>query len=166
MGPEGSRCTPLRALWEWYFIVQWTSLIKIQDVNTLYLGSHPPSWMISKWPPWKKTKCLCSVIPASYHLLCLLLWADQLYLRSSTPFMIYIAKHKVLTFFIQYGGQFEIQISDIFVNLNKVSMIVFYTIYICYKFQSDIFGHIFTVSIYSVMEYFIFSQSHHLDNKV
>ena len=80
--------------------------------------------------------------------------------------MIYIAKHKVLTFFIQYGGQFEIQISDIFVNLNKVSMIVFYTIYICYKFQSDIFGHIFTVSIYSVMEYFIFSQSHHLDNKV
>ena len=50
--------------------------------------------------------------------------------------MIYIAKHKVLTYFFQYGGQFEIQISDIFGNLKKVSIIVFNTIYICYKFQS------------------------------
>ena len=50
--------------------------------------------------------------------------------------MIYIAKHKVLTRFIQYGGQSEIQISDIFVNLKKVSIIVFNTIYIMYKFQS------------------------------
>ena len=48
--------------------------------------------------------------------------------------MINIAKHKVLTYFIQYGGQFEIQISDIFVNLKKVSMIVFNTFDIRYKF--------------------------------
>ena len=50
--------------------------------------------------------------------------------------MIYIAKYKVLTYFIQYDGQFEIKILDIFVNLKQVSMIVFNTIYICYKFQS------------------------------
>ena len=72
--------------------------------------------------------------------------------------MIYIAKHKVLTNFIQYGGQFEILTSDIFVNRKKVSMIVFNTIYICYKFQSllilDIY--ILTVNISLVMEYFIF----------
>ena len=33
---------PLRALWEWYNNVHWTSLIKNQDVNTRFLGSHPP----------------------------------------------------------------------------------------------------------------------------
>ena len=55
--------------------------------------------------------------------------------RSSTPFMRHIAKLKVLTYFIQHGGQFEIQISDILLNLKRVSMIVFNTIYICYKFQ-------------------------------
>ena len=31
--------------------------------------------------------------------------------------MINIAKYKVLTYFIQYDGQFELQISDIFVDL-------------------------------------------------
>ena len=72
--------------------------------------------------------------------------------------MIYLAKHKVLTYFIQYGCQFEIQFSDIFVNRKKVSMIVLNSIYMCYKFQSllilDIY--IFTVSISLVMGYFIF----------
>ena len=43
--------------------------------------------------------------------------------------MIYIAKYKALTCFIQYNGQFEIQISDISVNLKKVSMLVFNSIY-------------------------------------
>ena len=33
--------------------------------------------------------------------------------------MTYIAKNKVLTYFIQYDGQFEIQILDIYVNLKK-----------------------------------------------
>ena len=149
MGTEGSSCTPpLRALWEWYNIVHWTPLIKNQDGNTRYIGTHPPFWMVSRWPPWKKTKCLYSVIPASYHLLCLLLWADQLYLRSSTPFMIYVANHKVLTNFIQYGGQFEIQISNIFDNLKKVSMIVFNTIYICYKFMSLLMFDIYLLSAF------------------
>ena len=61
---------------------------------------------------------------------------------------IYIAKHKVLTYFIQYGGPFEIQISDIFVNLKKVSMIVFNTIYICYKFQSLLILDIYLLSAF------------------
>ena len=68
--------------------------------------------------------------------------------------MIYIAIHKVLTYFFQYGDEFEIQNLDIFVNLKKVSMIVFNTIYICYNFQSLLI--FFTVSISLVMEYFIF----------
>ena len=62
--------------------------------------------------------------------------------------MIYIAKHKVLTYHIQYGGQFEIQISDIFVNLKKVSMIVFNTIYICYKCQSLLILDIYSLSAF------------------
>ena len=33
---------PLRALWEWYNIVYESPLITNQDVNTRYLGSHPP----------------------------------------------------------------------------------------------------------------------------
>ena len=49
---------------------------------------------------------------------------------------IYIAGHKVLTNFIQYDSKFEMHISDIFVNLTTVSIIVFNTIHICYKFQS------------------------------
>ena len=32
----------LTALWEWYIIVHWTPLIKNQDGNTRYHGSHPP----------------------------------------------------------------------------------------------------------------------------
>ena len=60
--------------------------------------------------------------------------------------MIHIAKHKVLTYFIQYGCQFEIQILDIFVNLKKVSMIVFNTIYICVKFQSLFIFDIYLLS--------------------
>ena len=44
MGPEGSPCTPLRALREWCYIVPWTPLIKNQDVNNRYFGSHPPFW--------------------------------------------------------------------------------------------------------------------------
>ena len=62
---------PLRALCEWYNIVHWTSLIKNQDVNTRFLGSHPPFWIVSRWPPSKKSKYLYSVISACYHLLCL-----------------------------------------------------------------------------------------------
>ena len=63
--------------------------------------------------------------------------------------MIYIAKHKVLTYFIKYGGQFEIQISDIFINLDKkVSIIVFNTIYICYKFQSLLIFDIYLLSAF------------------
>ena len=118
-GPGGATMHPLRALWEWYNIVHWTSLIKNQDVNTRYLGSHPPFLMVLRWPPWKKTKCLYSVISASYHLLCLHLWADQLYFTSSTPFLIYKFKHKVLTYFIKHGGHFGIQISVIFVDFKK-----------------------------------------------
>ena len=41
-GPRGVTMHPLRALWEWYHIVHWKSLVKNQDVNTRYLGSHPP----------------------------------------------------------------------------------------------------------------------------
>ena len=62
--------------------------------------------------------------------------------------MIYIAKHKALTYLIQYGYQFEIQIFDIFVNLKKVSMIVFNTIYICYKFQSLLILNIYLLSAF------------------
>ena len=91
-GPVGVTMHPLRALWEWYNIVHWTYQIQNQDVNTRYLGSHPPFRMVSKY--------LYSVISASYHLLCLLLWVGQLYLRFSIPYMIYIAIHKVLTYFI------------------------------------------------------------------
>ena len=47
IGPEGSPCTPLRALWEWCNIVHWSPLITNQDVNTRYLGSHPPFLMVS-----------------------------------------------------------------------------------------------------------------------
>ena len=47
---------PLRALWEWYNIVHWTSLLKNQDINTRHVGSHPPLWMVLRWPPWKKDK--------------------------------------------------------------------------------------------------------------
>ena len=81
--------------------------------------------------------------------------------------MIHRAKHKVLTYFIQYGGQFEIQISDIFFYLKKDSMIVFNTIYICYKFQS-----LLILDIYIYCQHFFghvvfhFSQSHHLHDNV
>ena len=118
----------LRALWEWYNIVHWTYQIQNQDVNTRYLGSHPPFRMVSKY--------LYSVITASYHLLCLLLWVGQLYLRFSIPYMIYIAIHKVLTYFIQYGANLKYKFPIFSLILKKVSMIVFNTIYICYKFQS------------------------------
>ena len=64
-------------------------------------------------------------------------------------YVIYIAKHRVLTYFIHYCGQFEIQILDIFVNLKTVSTIVFNTIDICYKFQSLII-----LDIYLLSEYF------------
>ena len=47
---------PLRALWEWYNFVHWTPLIKGQDVNTRYLGSHPPFWMVFKIAAKKKDK--------------------------------------------------------------------------------------------------------------
>ena len=40
--PRGVTMHPLRGFWEWYNIVHWTSLIKNQDVNTRYIGSHPP----------------------------------------------------------------------------------------------------------------------------
>ena len=77
--------------------------------------------------------------------------------------MINITKHKVLTNLFRYCGQFEIQTLDIFVNLKKVSMIVFNTIYIyIYMLQVSIiiyFGYIFTVIISLVMEYFIKSSS-------
>ena len=62
--------------------------------------------------------------------------------------MIYIAKHKVLTYFIQYYGQFEIQISDIFVNLKKVSMIIFNTVYIRYNFKSLLILDIYLLSAF------------------
>ena len=39
---------PLRTLWEWYNIVHETPLIKNQNVNARYLGTHPPFWMDSK----------------------------------------------------------------------------------------------------------------------
>ena len=62
--------------------------------------------------------------------------------------MTYLTKHWVLTYFIQYGGQFEIQISDIFVNRKK-------SFYDCFQYNLDIlqvsviinFGYTFTVSI-------------------
>ena len=44
------------------FIVYWTPLIKNRDGNTRYLGSCPPFRIVSRWPPWKKTKCLYSVL--------------------------------------------------------------------------------------------------------
>ena len=71
---------PLRALWEWYIIVHWTPLIKNQDVNV------PPAILESfKMAAMKKTKCLYSIISASYNLLCLRFRADHLCLRYSTP---------------------------------------------------------------------------------
>ena len=69
---------PVRALWEWYNVVHWTSLIKIQDVNTRYLVSHlscvPPTILDSfKMAAMKKRQnAVYSVISASYHLVCLL----------------------------------------------------------------------------------------------
>ena len=72
-GTGGVTMHPLRALWGWYNIVYWTSLNKYQDVNT------PISWVQSaildgfKMAATKKTKCLYSVLSASYHLFCLLL---------------------------------------------------------------------------------------------
>ena len=55
-GPGGGHHAPLRARCEWYIIVHWIPLIKNKDVNTRYIGSHPPFWMVSRWPPWKKDK--------------------------------------------------------------------------------------------------------------
>ena len=72
-GLRGVTMHPLTALWEWYIIVHWTPLIKNQDGNTRYHGSHPPWFQDGRHE--KKTKCLYShcVISASYYLLCLLL---------------------------------------------------------------------------------------------
>ena len=56
MGPEGSPCTPLRALWEWCYIVSWTPLIKNQDVNNRYFGSHLPIWKVFKMAAAKNGK--------------------------------------------------------------------------------------------------------------
>ena len=33
---------PLKALWKWYIIVHWTPLVRNEDGNTRYRGSHPP----------------------------------------------------------------------------------------------------------------------------
>ena len=71
----------------------------------------------------------------------------ELYLRSSTPFLIYKAKQKVLTYFFQHGGQFEIQISDIFVNLKKIHDSLQYKFYLLQVSVIINFRHIFTVSI-------------------
>ena len=56
MGPEGSPCTPLRALREWCYIVPWTPLIKNQEVNNRYFGSHPPLWTVFKMAALKNGK--------------------------------------------------------------------------------------------------------------
>ena len=54
---------PLRTLREWYNIVHWTLLIKNQDVNTRYLGSYPPFWMVFKMAAVKKDKTpiMCNI---------------------------------------------------------------------------------------------------------
>ena len=71
--------------------------------------------------------------------------------------MVYVAKHKVLTYFIQYGGQIEIQISDIFVNFKKSFHDCFqYNLYMLQVSVIINFGYIFTVRISLVMEYFVF----------
>ena len=41
-GLGGVTMHPLRALWLWYIIVHWTTLIKNQDGNSRSRGSHPP----------------------------------------------------------------------------------------------------------------------------
>ena len=46
----------LRALWEGYSIVHWSPLIENQDVNTRYLGTHPPFCMVSKMATKTKDK--------------------------------------------------------------------------------------------------------------
>ena len=53
-GPGGVTMHPLRTLWDWLNIVHWTPLIKNQDVNTRYLGSYPPFWMVFKMAAMKK----------------------------------------------------------------------------------------------------------------
>ena len=88
-GPRGVTMHPLRALWEWYHIVHWKSLVKNQDVNTRYLGSHPPFWMVSRWQPREKKKCLYNVISASYHLLSLLLCGQALFKIHNSIYDIY-----------------------------------------------------------------------------
>ena len=59
---------PLRALWERYIIVHWTPLIKNQDVNTRYLGSHSPFMDGFKMAAMKKDKmpilCNISLLPS------------------------------------------------------------------------------------------------------
>ena len=59
---------PLRTLREWYIIVHWTLLIKNQDVNTRYLGSYPPFWMVFKMAAMKKDKmpilCHMNLLPS------------------------------------------------------------------------------------------------------
>ena len=55
-GPGGVTMHPLRAHWEWYHIVPKTPLIKNQDVNNRYFGSHPPFWMVFKMAATKNGK--------------------------------------------------------------------------------------------------------------
>ena len=49
-------------------IIHWTPLIKNQDVNTRYLGSYPPFWMVFKMAAVKKhklhTKCNIALLPS------------------------------------------------------------------------------------------------------
>ena len=60
-GPEGVNMHPRRDLWEWYYIVPWTPLIKNQDVNNQYFRFHLPFWMILKMAATKNGKILIKV---------------------------------------------------------------------------------------------------------
>ena len=56
-GPAGITMQPPMVFWEWYInIVNWTPLIKKQDVNTPYLESPPLFWMVFQMVVMKKDK--------------------------------------------------------------------------------------------------------------
>ena len=55
MGPEGSPCTPLRPLREWYHIVHWTPWLRIKMLTLDISGPTRHFGWFSRWPPWKKT---------------------------------------------------------------------------------------------------------------
>ena len=64
----------------------WAPWLRIKMLMLNILGTTVYFGWFSRWPPRQKTKCLHGVISDSHHLLCLLLWADHLYLKILNSF--------------------------------------------------------------------------------